>query len=390
MFGPAHRFLRAVLLAALLETVHAPASLAQAIVKVNDTVFFQLGIQMQGWAEATQDPVSGGYSQNLFFRRIRFMVAGRVAPDVTFFVETENSRLGSAGTGTAIPTRNLATGLALQDAFGEWRIHGDRMILGAGLILLPLSRNILTSSGGQLSFDVSAFSLQANGPSQASGGRDVGLQLKGYLIDDRLEYRAGVFAGQRQAATASGVGSRNSPQYAARLQYDVFDPEKGYTYSGTNRGAKTILALGAWGNTQGDFRSWGADVTADFPVAGRSAATASGQYFFYDGGRQFTQVSGNVTTPILPRQHAFFAEAGYYFAPAALQPFLRFERLSFSDPAFQSRGQTRWGCGFNWYVSNQNLKLSTLYERIEPRVAAAGASRKNTSHFALQLQFVYF
>ena len=65
-------------------------------------------------------------------------------------------------------------------------------------------------------------------------------------------------------------------------------------------------------------------------------------------------------------------DAGYYFASAALQPFLRYESLSYSDAAFRSRDQSRWGAGFNWYVSNQNLKLSALYEQIRPRVAAAG------------------
>ena len=373
------RILRAAVLTAALAAFSASAP-AQVIVKVDETVYFQLGVQIQAWAEATQDPVGGGYSQNLFLRRVRLLGAGRITPDVTFFFETDSPRLGNAGAGTTNPTRNSAGAMIIQDAFGEWRIAGDKAILGAGLMIIPLCRGIINSSLAILSFEVPTYSLQANASTQSSGGRDVGIQLKGYLLDDHLEYRAGAFSGERDVATAAGAGSRNPPQYAARLQYEFFDTEKGYTYSGTTRGMKKLLALGAWGNAQGDFRSWGTDVTADFPTAGRSAVTASGQYYFYDGGRQFA----------LPRQHAFFSEAGYYFAFAAFQPFFRWERLSFSDPALESRDQTRWGAGFNWYVYGQNLKLSALYERIEPRVAAAGASKKNTNHFALQLQLFYF
>lgn len=389
MAGGARSFFRGAPLAALLVLGVPSPSAAQVIVKVSDTTFFRFGTHIQFWADETQD-AAGGYSQNFFLRRVRLIIAGQVARDVTFFFLTDNPRLGNAGTGTTTPTRSLATGFLVQDAFGEWRIAGDRLALDAGLFFLPQSRNILTSSSSILSFDTSNFSLQANALTASSGGRDLGFQLKGYLARDRLEYRAGVFSGQRQAPRPGQAGSRNSPRFAARLQYDVFDPEKGYTYPGTNLGSKRILAVGAWGDLQGDYRGGGADLTFDFPVVGRNAVTASVQYYFYDGGRQFTQVSGDVTTSLLPRQHALFADAGFYFVRLKLQPFLRYERLDLEDAAFESREQARGGGGFNWYVAGQNMKLTAFYERIVPRVAPAGATRKNTNHFALQLQLYYF
>src|SRR5258708_21266760 len=51
----------------------APAS-AQVIVKVNDTVNFRLGFQLQGWADFNQDPISEGYSPNFFLRRVRLIL----------------------------------------------------------------------------------------------------------------------------------------------------------------------------------------------------------------------------------------------------------------------------------------------------------------------------
>lgn len=386
MFCRARSFFRSASIAALGAFCLISPAAAQVIVKASDTVFFRLGTQMQFWADETQDAGTDGYVQDFFFRRVRLIVAGQIAPDVTFFFETDNPRLGNAATAT----KNLATGFIVQDAFGEWRIAGDRLALDGGLMFVPQSRNILTSSGSILSFDTSNFSLQSNAVLQSSGGRDLGFQVKGYLAGDRLEYRAGAFSGQRKSATAAGVGSRNSPRFAARLQYDVFEPEKGYTYPGVNLGAKRILAVGVWGDTEGDYRGGGADVTLDLPVLGKNAVTASAQYFFYDGGRQFTLPSGGVETPLLPKQHAFFADAGFYFVCVKLQPFVRYERLDFSDATFASREQSRGGGGFNWYVAGQNMKVSAFYERTVPRVAPSGAARKNTNHFALQLQLLYF
>jgi hypothetical protein len=376
--------------AAAYGVVPAPAARAQVIVRASDAVYLRFGIQLQVWGDETQDPVSGGYSQNIFFRRVRFMVAGQVAPDVTFFVETESPRLGNAGTGTTTPTKNASSGFSLQDVLAEWRIAGDRAILGAGFFIPPASRNILTGSGALLSLDNSAFSLQANALTGSNAGRDFGLQLKGYLAGDHLEYRAGVFDGQRQPTIGGAAGSRNSPRFAARLQYDVFDPEKGYVYPGTSLGARRILALGAWGEAQGDYRAGGADVALDYPVAGRSTVTAAAQYCVFDGGRQFTQTTGGVTTPLLPTQAVFFSEAGYYFEAAKIQPFVRYERLDFSDDAFRFQDQVRTGGGVNYYVASHNMKATAFYERLQPRNAAAGATRKNTNHFVVQLQFLYF
>src|SRR5436190_20398942 len=121
--------LRIVALAAACGALHSASCLAQVVVRVNDGVFFQLGTQLQFWGESTQDPIGSGYSQSMYLRRIRLMLGGQVAPNVTFFVETESSRLGNAGFGTSNPTKNTTSGIALQDAIGEWKLAGDQLIL---------------------------------------------------------------------------------------------------------------------------------------------------------------------------------------------------------------------------------------------------------------------
>ena len=67
---------------------------AQVVVKVNDTVNFRLGFQLQGWAEWLQDQTSEGYQQNFKIRRVRLILAGQVAKNVTFFFQTDNPNMG--------------------------------------------------------------------------------------------------------------------------------------------------------------------------------------------------------------------------------------------------------------------------------------------------------
>ena len=366
--------------AALLFFAAALPAFGQVQVKVNDSVFFRLGLAAQAWADWTQDPISEGYSQNQFLRRVRFIAAGQVAPDVTFFFQTDDQRLGNA---TATAAKNLTTGFVVQDAFGEWRVAGDRLMLDAGVAYVPQSRNVLTGSMAGMSLDGGNFVQQQTTPTQSNGGRDLGFQLKGYLAGDHFEYRAGVFTGQRLP------GSRNSPRFAGRAQYDFFDAEKGYTYVGTNRGARKILAVGAWGDAQGDYHAYGADAMLDLPV-GKDAATVETDWIKYDGGKQFTQVVGGVVTPLLPSEDGLFAHAGYYFNAFKVQPFIRFERLHFQDDVFRSRDQRRYAVGWNWYVYSQTFKVTGFYERIVPHTAVNPTALKETNHFVVQLQFYYF
>jgi hypothetical protein len=366
------------------------AAEAQVVVKVNDNVFFRFGLQLQGTLDWQQDPIGEGYSQNMFLRRIRFAVAGQVTKDVSFFFQTDAPRLGNAGAGTTTPTKNLATGFIVQDAFGEWRIAGDAVMLDAGLFYVPQSRNVLTSTSSNLTIDSGNFLQQQNTLTQSSTGRDAGFQLKGYLGDDHLEYRAAVFDGLRVPSTPAGAGSRNAYRFAGRVQWDFLDTEKGYVYVGVQRGARKIVELGAWADAQGDYLGWGADAALDLPVGKFGSVNAEVDYCAFDGGTEFTSVVGGVVTPLLPKQDSITAQAGFWFAPVNLQPFVRYEMLNLSDPVFAAREQKRFVGGMNWYIVGNNLKLSGLYERIDPKAAVAGSKIKNTDHYLVQIQFYYF
>lgn len=359
---------------------------AQVVVKVNDTVNFRLGFQLQTWADWTQDPVSEGYQQSFFIRRVRFILGGQVAKDVSFFFQTDNANMGK--TVAPATTKALNAGFVTQDAFIEWKVFGnDQFILDAGKMLMPITRNSLQQTSSHLSWDGGTFTFLQSGPTQSDAGRDLGFQIKSYLAKDHLEFRGGVFDGFRAPANAGGAGSRNSLRAAGRLVYNFFDTEKGYVPVGTNRGTRKILSIGGGFDTQSDYHAYGGDFMIDWPFGpgdaktGRDAVTAHVDYIHFDGGKFF---------PSLPEQDEIFTDLGYYRNSLKIQPFVRFEWDGFKDDINRGRNQRRYAGGFNYYVSGQNMKITAAYERIVPNTAAATAKTKNTNHFLVQLQIIYF
>src|SRR5664279_1251303 len=112
-----------VSLALLIALLPAVAN-AQAIIKVNDTVNFKLGILLQGWADwngqSNAVGETAGFQQNLFLRRARFFVGGQVAKDVTFFFMTDNPNLGKS-------TQTLTSGTTGVKAPGTGFIRSGRV-----------------------------------------------------------------------------------------------------------------------------------------------------------------------------------------------------------------------------------------------------------------------
>ena len=74
---------------------------AQAVIKVNDDVNFKFGFLLQGqgdWVQNANDTTS----QNLYARRIRLLVGGQIAKNVTFFFETDSPNLGKVVAGSKV------------------------------------------------------------------------------------------------------------------------------------------------------------------------------------------------------------------------------------------------------------------------------------------------
>jgi hypothetical protein len=341
---------------------------AQVVVKFNDTVNVRLGALVQAWDDELQSATTRGYANNLYLRRIRLIVAGQVAPNVTFFIQTDNPNFGKT-------PKNL-TGLAvaqgtflLQDAWADWKIS-DALAFTGGEFLTPLDRLILTSSASNLTLDISPTATVSTGAlTQGNGNRDFGFEAHGYVADGRLEYRAAVEQGVRDAA------ARNPFRKTVFLNYDFWEKERGYTYAGTNLGKRKILALAGGYDKQESYKAYSGDFTMQIPMAGNEFALES-QVVHYDGGKFIAA---------LPVQNDAVVDLGYYFAPAKFQPYVKLEKQDFKRTvSAATTDQTRYGVGANYYVYGQNLKITGQFLRVKPKVGAT------TNEVSVQFQVYYF
>ena len=262
---------------------------AQVVVKVNDTVNFRLGFQLQAWADWLQDPISEGYQQSLFIRRVRFLLAGNLAKNVSFFMQTDNPNMGktSARRGEGDQYRPPHAGRVRRvESVRQRPVHYGRGQDADALHaqFSPVARRATCRSTAARSRSCRARAEQGD------AGRDVGFQVKSYLADNHLEFRGGVFDGFRAPANAGGAGSRNSFRFVGRAVYNFCDTEMGYVPVGTNLGKRKIIAIGGGFDTQGSYNAYGGDFMLDLPfgtvdpVKGTNSLTAHVDYIHYDGG----------------------------------------------------------------------------------------------------------
>ena len=393
----AHRAMRTTargLIAAtfLLAFGRAQRVQAQAIIKVNDSINFKVGIMMQpqvdfqGVRNLTDDGY-GGYQQNFLIRRLRFLIGGQVAKNVFFFAETENGSLGKStqAVGGAQVAKSLGTGFALLDAVGEWRIAKEFNIQ-VGEIRVPISRETLKGSTSQFMLDLSAYTFLTSTALQNQSERDTGVMLRGYFNCDRLEYRAGVFSGFR----APGV--KNAPRFTGRLQYNFFDTEvySFVSYPGGYYGTKKILAIGGAYDTQNDFRYASADMYLDWPIP-LGSFESSIQYQYINGGTTFA------TT--LPQQNTFQIEGGVFLKGLGIGPIARYEQKTFTASIVNNvttKDENRVAVGLNFYPFPKTpsaFNIKCWWQRVQLKPGAAPGQTTSgyaTNQFTVQMQVYYF
>ena len=337
---------------------------AQAVIKVNDDVKFQFGVLFQGQADWSQN-ADESYTQNLFLRRARVLIGGSLGKNVTFFFETDSPNMGKAG-----PTKNLSNGATstnffVQDATISWKLANE-FILDGGLVLTGIAHNSLQSAASLIPVDYGAYSFLFSGPEQNVVGRDTGFQARGYLASSKLEYRVGVWQGNRDTK------SRQAFRTTARVQYNFLDADTGFYYTGTSLGKKKIFAIGAGCDNQKDYKSYAVDAYYDHPL-GPGALSGQLDWIRYDGGTFLKS---------LAKQDVIYGEIAYYISAAKVMPFFTYGNKNIADTS--TGDESRWTLGLGYMAIGHNLNLKAAYGRVEPK------NGKSLNQFTIQLQAFYF
>jgi hypothetical protein len=360
------RLLFPIVVVLLFTTTFAQAQIA---IKVNDNINFRFGTLIQSWLDELQDASTREYAQNLYLRRVRFLITGQAAPNVTFYFQTDNPNLGKT-------PKALGSGFLFQDAWVEWKLR-DEFMLDGGEFIVPMNRIELVSSAACITVDISPTANLFSTPTQSNGNRDTGIEAKGYLADGRLEYRAALFQGIRNAATSTTTASSNAFRRSGYLQYDFWEKERGYTYPGTSLGKKKILVVAGGYDGQKDYKSYSGNFSAQVPMSGNEFATQL-QAVHYDGGTFIKTI---------PRQNDFLGEFAYYIAAAKFQPYAKIEEQNFATTvSAATTDQRRYGFGANYYVAGQNLKFTGQFLHVIPKSSAI----RSTNELTVQMQIWYY
>ncbi len=359
--GGVMRELRVVLFSSLFVGIAAAAH-GQAQITVNENVNFKFGALGQFQSDWLEDPVADDTQQNLFIRRIRLLFGGQVAKNLTFFIDTDAANLGRS----SAAGKNISPQMIIQDAYAELKLH-DAFALDVGLMFVPFGRNNIQSAGTLLPIDYGAYTFSISGPTQSVVGRDTGIQAKGYLLGNRLEYRLGAFQGARDA------GSHREFRTTGRVQVQLLEPEpQSFFYTGTYFGARRVAAVGAAFDRQEDYSALDLDLFVDHPL-GPGAITSQ---------LAFQRIDGSTTFLTLPKQNVVLAEVGYFLRELRISPVFQFTRRNIADTS--AGDETRWSAGVNYWWRGHNANVKAAWGRIDPR----GGFEQN--QLTVQLQLFYF
>lgn len=333
----------------LLALASSPAS-AQWVVESKDgETNVKLGFLLQGQGEWLETPDGEHTSQNLFLRRMRLILGGKLGKNWTFFIETDSPNLGKANPDkTANPTGAKDAGDAfIQDAFVTYS-HSDAFKVDAGMLMTPLSHQHQQSAISLLAVDYNPYAFVESGPLGARVGRDYGLSLRGYPAKQHLEYRLGVYQGLR------GPQSRNALRFAGRAVFYPWAADTGFFYAGTFQGSKKLLGIGASFDVQKDFRAFGGDVFYELPIKG-------GQHgLTFQGG--WTRLDGGDFIASLPEQDTYLVEAAFHLKKGRFSPFVQYARRDFSSE--RTADQDSFQGGLAWWLKGHSRSLKASAGRL--------------------------
>ncbi len=346
--------------------------------------------QPQFEANGNSSPAVSGRSYNLYVRRIRLLAGGTLFGKFEYFFDTDSPNLFKANAETGAKSQ----GLIVQDAYATWKAADDYFKIDAGYMLVPGAHNALQGAGTLYGLDYfsNSFRHASAFNSGTDVGRDAGVELRGLVLDNHIEYRLGLFQGFRRPSVPVVAGgpqaetvSRNAPRAAGRLQINFLDAETGFFYAGTYLGKKKVLSVGASYDTQNDYHHWAVDGFLDMPV-GPGTLTAQVNFAKWNGG-DFIPVQA-LLPAALPSQTAFMAEAGYNIDAAQLSPIVRYELRNIKNQTQGNPDEARYSLGLAYWPYGHNINVKAFFTRVQQK--ADPAKLDGFNDFQLQWQLYFY
>ncbi|MGF6928780.1 hypothetical protein QFZ48_004280 [Chitinophaga sp. W2I13] len=351
--------------------------------------------EQTGFGTPSNNKTAKDWNKGFSIYRARVLVGGQLTKKASFFMETEiPSPIGIQSNGE----KNVKVSPIILDAQLEYTFTNAFQLV-AGMQLAANNRNGLQGAAGLMANDFTYFqypyNLFANSPLQGNFGRDLGINARGFLANDKLEYRLGVFTGRN---VDGGAPLRT----VGRVAYNFLDAEKDYYYAGTKLGNGKTFAWAAGFDAQATYYNLSTDVFFDHPLGNAGSITVNAAFQYMTGGTKLDSKYSFAT--LIPKQTVQFLELGYYFKKTKLQPWIRYENQDVSAEAAQAgtvkpanfdkmNSSTVMGGGLNYFFNGTGTNLRLSYTTRTYNVATATAddyTKKTFGQLWLQAQFFIF
>jgi hypothetical protein len=357
---------------------YMPAAKAGATFKIDDTKWISIGAGLRTSFQALeQGAQAGNWGTNFYLDNIRLYINAQIHEWIKLEFNTDCQTCNNGGE------------VRVLDAIAKFE-PDDRINFWIGRMLVPAERREMNGPFFSAVYDIFSLgtpfepsdyntTIQTNGNSAGSYGRDDGGTLWGAFFDKRLQYAVGFFRGVRNGKINGqpvGPNPEGNVLYAQRIAYNILDVEKnpGYYTSGTYYGkGGDILTLGFANQYQengvgtyqdpGDFRGTTFDVLYEQNLPNdMGVVTFNGEYKNY-GISGYGLASRTSQTPGFDMfEGNAYDLSGMYLFPQKVfigqfQPYLRYVEAM----PFNSSDRNNWEAGLNYIIDGHNAKVSLIY-----------------------------
>jgi hypothetical protein len=239
--------------------------------------------------------------------------------------------------------------------------------------------------------------------------RDVGVGIRGLLLDDRLYYRLGVFNGVQTRATVTtgtppvttpGINPGDAPRFAGHLRFNIAGKEDGYAFCQVCFAKSPIVSIGV----QGDYQT---NAIRGTVPTGPGTSTSTGMTSYTLGGVDFfgdipfsddlelsIDVSGQkiwagTNTP----QSGLSIQGLVSMRFGVFGPYVQIEWFN-SDAQYVGKGNTTgdlttYRGGFSWYITQHTYKISAeiAFQNKEKAGETVDGTLVPANHWVGTLQF---
>lgn len=248
-------------------------------------------------------------------------------------------------------------------------------MLKAGQYKVPFGRQELTSSGSQEFVDRSIVSARF------ARGRDIGVQLWGNPLGNKVDWRVGIFNGNGRTTSRN---DNDKYQYNARLTFQPFGDVK-YSETDFESVDKPLFAIaGQWESNERPTAASGSTpaFTTDKEIVGADAVFKYKGLFLY--GEWFDASNERSAGLSDFDDDGVVLQAGYLFnkkAEVAL-------RLAEVDPNTDRDNdeQEERGAVFGYYFNKHAHKIQADYRQLETKTATGDVTN---DEFRLQYQIIF-